>query len=70
MKYFIELKSLTAANHAHSTLHKLKISCQVTKRIGKNGCVFGIITNENPDKLCRMLALHGISCLKYTEGDG
>lgn len=68
MKYFIALKSATAASKAQSALNKLKIKAQAAKITSESGCIFGIKTDEDADKICRILALNGIICTKIREG--
>lgn len=67
MKSFIALKSSTAASKAQSVLNKLKIKAQTAKITDENGCIFGIRTDEDADKVCRILSLNGIVCMKIRE---
>ena len=63
MRYFIMMKSSTLAMRAQRIATDMKINTVYTKRTDKNGCHFGIATDYNPDKLCRILALHKIECV-------
>ena len=42
----------------------MKINAVYTKRTDKSGCHFGLETDYDADRLCRMLSLHGIECVK------
>lgn len=65
----IILKSATHANKAKSYLAKVKIKAVVVKVPSKSGCSFGIKVWDNPQKICRLLALENIECVKIIVGD-
>lgn len=64
MKNFIIMKSSTQAMKARRIAKSMKINAVYTKRTDKNGCHFGLETDYDADRLCRMLSLHGIECVK------
>ena len=64
MKYFIVMKSSTLAMKAQNIAKSMKINAIYTKQTDKQGCHFGLATDYNPDKLCRILALHRIECIR------
>ena len=64
MKNFIIMKSSTQAMKARHVAKSMKINAVYTKRTDKNGCHFGLETDYDADRLCRMLSLHGIECVK------
>jgi len=64
MKYFIMMKSSTLAMRAQRVAKGMKINTVYTKRTDKQGCHFGLDTDYDAEKLCRMLSLHGIECVR------
>ena len=57
------LNSYTAAKKAARYLSSVKIPARVEKISGlKGGCAYGVRTAEEPEKVCRMLAVIGVSC--------
>ena len=64
MKNFIIMKSSTQAMRAQHIAKSMKINVLYTKRTDKSGCHFGLETDYDPDRLCRMLSLHGIECTR------
>ena len=57
------LNSYTAAKKAARYLSSVKIPARVEKVSGlKGGCAYGVRTAEEPEKVCRMLAVIGVSC--------
>ena len=70
MRYFIILKSSTAALKAQNTLAKMKIRAQAGKITAKGRCRFGIYTDDDADKVCRILGLSGISCVEIQKDGG
>lgn len=64
MKYFIIMKSATLAMRAQRIAKGMKINTVYTKRTDKQGCHFGLATDYDPEKLCRMLSLHKIECVR------
>ena len=66
--YFIVLRSATAAEKARRILGGYKISSSTGKITTSKGCRFGIYTENDPDKTCRLLALGGLDCLERRNG--
>ena len=66
--YFIVLRSATAAEKARRILGGYKISSSTGKITTSTGCRFGIYTENDPDKTCRLLALGGLDCLEIRNG--
>ena len=57
------LNSYTAAKKAARYLSSVKIPAKVEKVSGfRGGCAYGVRTAEEPEKVCRMLAVIGVSC--------
>lgn len=57
------LNSYTAAKKAARYLSSVKIPARVEKVSGlKGGCAYGVRTAEEPEKVCRMLAVIGLNC--------
>lgn len=70
MKSFIIMKSSTQAMKAQSIVKSMKINAVYTKKTDKDGCHFGLETDYDADRLCRMLSLHGIECKKIIRMGG
>lgn len=66
------LNSYTAAKKAARYLSSVKIPARVEKISGfKGGCAYGVRTAEEPEKVCRMLAVIGVSCRgSVSDGQG
>ena len=62
--YFIVLRSATAAEKARKILSGYKISSTTGKITTSKGCRFGIYTEHDPDKTCRLLSLGGLNCME------
>lgn len=61
----IILESFTAANKARNYLRSLKIKATVEKSSTKGGgCSYGIKVSDEPEKVCRLLSVANIKCLK------
>lgn len=70
MKSFIVMKSSTQAMKAHHVAKGMKINAVYVKKTDKDGCHFGLETDYDADRLCRILSLHGIECLKIIRTGG
>lgn len=64
MKYFIIMRSSTLAIRAQRIAKGMKINAVYTKRTDKNGCHFGLATDYDADKLCRILSRYRIECVQ------
>lgn len=69
MTSIIILKSQTQAEKGRSYLSRMKIKCSITKITSKSGCVHGLKIWDNPQKICRLLALQNLECIKIVSGD-
>lgn len=66
--YFIVLRSATAAEKARKILSGYKISSTTGKITTSKGRRFGIYTEHDPDKTCRLLSLGGLNCMEIRNG--
>ncbi|MFR4023975.1 MAG: hypothetical protein ACLTZI_14080 [[Eubacterium] siraeum] len=66
--YFIVLRSATAAEKQEKSSVAIKYHLLLGKITTSKGCRFGIYTEHDPDKTCRLLSLGGLNCMEIRNG--